>query len=604
MAFILLLLGLFGLASTTPLQARSTPINQITDAQWKALNTSVGGRLFLATPYAKPCYTFYNGVMSTPDTMQCKAVQDGYTDEQSIANDFGGYLYPNWGTCQAKAQGCDLDFAAPQNPAFYAPPKNCFQGSIASYYINVQRVSDVQAGLKFASDTGVPLVVKNSGHDFKGRSSAPGSLALWTHNVQPPIELTRGFKPQGCKAAAGDAVTMGAGQGFAGVYQFAEANGITVVGGSSRTVGPVGGWISGGGHGALSNTLGLGVDNILEMQTVLPNGTLITANRCQNQDIFFAIRGGGGSTFGVNWQMTYTAHPQMELEVAYIRFVGTNSTVIRKFIDICTQLGDVWAKNGWGGYIAPGAATTLVSGMILMTPKLSHVEAVTQMKPLTDFVASLGNAALDNSINTESSFYQAYQKYISPNQEKVGVGIAMGSKLVPQSMLENLAGQKAVADAIEKSSQMVVPLAQITNQAPDLMALTYGAPFQILVTAPSSYKTDGTSAVTPAWYSTAWHVCLGQGIANNADAGTISAAFQNANAATQVLRNAVGSPGAYLNEADTFEPDPVNSYWGQTNYNKLMAIKKEVDPRNVLTNWGAIGWDKTDARYGCYPSIS
>lgn len=93
MASILLLLGLFGLASTTPLQARSTPINQITDAQWKALNTSVGGRLFMATPYAKPCYSFYNGVMSTPDTMQCKAVQDGYTDEQSIANNFGGYLY-------------------------------------------------------------------------------------------------------------------------------------------------------------------------------------------------------------------------------------------------------------------------------------------------------------------------------------------------------------------------------------------------------------------------------------------------------------------------------------------------------------------------------
>lgn len=96
-----------------------------------------------------------------------------------------------------------------------------------------------------------------------------------------------------------------------GVYEFAEANNITVVGGSSRTVGPVGGWISGGGHGALSNTLGLGVDNVMEIKTVLPNGTYVTANRCQNQDLFFALRGGGGSTFGVNMEMTTRAHPQV-----------------------------------------------------------------------------------------------------------------------------------------------------------------------------------------------------------------------------------------------------------------------------------------------------
>jgi FAD/FMN-containing dehydrogenase len=201
----------------------------------------------------------------------------------------------------------------PANPTYYAPGRTCFQGSIAGYYIDVRQISDIQAGLKFADDTGIPLVVKNSGHDFKGRSSAPGSLALWTHNVQPAIKLDRGFTPDGCSAPAGDAVTLGAGQGFAGVYEFAEANNITVVGGSSHTVGPVGGWISGGGHSALSNTLGLGVDNVLQMKTVLPNGTVITANRCQNQDIFYALRGGGGPAFGVNWEMSTRAHPQVRI---------------------------------------------------------------------------------------------------------------------------------------------------------------------------------------------------------------------------------------------------------------------------------------------------
>lgn len=148
-----------------------------------------------------------------------------------------------------------------------------------SYYINVQEVSDVQAGLSFANEYGVPLVIKNSGHDYKGRSSAPNALALWTHNYQPAITLEKDFTPTGCPSPVADGVTMGAGQGFDGLYSFAEANNITIVGGSSRTVGVTGGWISAGGHGALSNTLGLGVDNVLQIKTVLPNGT------CKHTDL-------------------------------------------------------------------------------------------------------------------------------------------------------------------------------------------------------------------------------------------------------------------------------------------------------------------------------
>jgi hypothetical protein len=63
-----------------------------------------------------------------------------------------------------------------------------------------------------------------------------------------------------------------AGQPWLGVYEFAEANNITVVGGSSKSVGAAGGWITGGGHSFLSNTHGLGVDNALQIKAVLPNG--------------------------------------------------------------------------------------------------------------------------------------------------------------------------------------------------------------------------------------------------------------------------------------------------------------------------------------------
>ena len=117
----------------------------------------------------------------------------------------------------------------------------------------------------------------------------------------------------------------------------------------------------------------------MQIKAVLPNGTYVTANECQNQDIFYALRGGGGGTFGVNMEMTTRANPQLTLQVAYIRFISLNFEVIQKFIALCTQNGDKWATEGWGGYIAPGAQSQQASGMILFTPVLTHAEAVSSL---------------------------------------------------------------------------------------------------------------------------------------------------------------------------------------------------------------------------------
>lgn len=87
------LIAFIAAANSSPLDARaSTPISSITTAQWNSLNQTVGGRLYQGAPIAKPCFTFYNGAQSNPDLAQCKAVQDGYVDEVSIANNYGGFV--------------------------------------------------------------------------------------------------------------------------------------------------------------------------------------------------------------------------------------------------------------------------------------------------------------------------------------------------------------------------------------------------------------------------------------------------------------------------------------------------------------------------------
>jgi FAD/FMN-containing dehydrogenase len=65
---------------------------------------------------------------------------------------------------------------------------------------------------------------------------------------------------------------------------------LTIVAGGSETVG-IGGYLTGGGHGALSATYGMGADQVLEMEIVTPRGKILTINECQNQDLFWAMRG-------------------------------------------------------------------------------------------------------------------------------------------------------------------------------------------------------------------------------------------------------------------------------------------------------------------------
>ncbi|EXJ67022.1 uncharacterized protein A1O5_09668 [Cladophialophora psammophila CBS 110553] len=56
--------------------------------------------------------------------------------------------------------------------------------------------------------------------------------------------------------------------------------------------------MKGGGHGSASRDFGLGADQALELAVVLADGSLVTANACLHSDLFFALRGGGGGTYG------------------------------------------------------------------------------------------------------------------------------------------------------------------------------------------------------------------------------------------------------------------------------------------------------------------
>jgi hypothetical protein len=193
--------ALFGACQCFPSAIAKRSIASLTPSELSALNSTLGGTLGIGQPLAEPCYHNYNGTKVAPNGAQCSTVQAQYKNETFIAQHFGGYQNSQWGECQALGQGCALDYASPTSAV--PATSNCVQGSVPNYFIPVSSVADVQAGLAFIKKTGVPLVIKNSGHDFKGRSSAPGSLALWMYPYKPTITLTKNFTAEGCPSASG-----------------------------------------------------------------------------------------------------------------------------------------------------------------------------------------------------------------------------------------------------------------------------------------------------------------------------------------------------------------------------------------------------------------
>jgi FAD/FMN-containing dehydrogenase len=139
----------------------------------------------------------------------------------------------------------------------------------------------------------VRLVVKSTGHDFLGRSIAPGSLSIWTRHLKS-ITFHKGeYKLSGSETVIqSDAVTAGAGVGMYELYQAMDKYGRVVVGGGAQTV-SLGGYLTGGGHSPLGLHYGLGADNVLEMVVVTPAGKILTVNEEQSPDLFWALRGVG-----------------------------------------------------------------------------------------------------------------------------------------------------------------------------------------------------------------------------------------------------------------------------------------------------------------------
>ncbi|KAJ3571520.1 hypothetical protein NP233_g3700 [Leucocoprinus birnbaumii] len=491
---------------------------------WEPLFNAVSGRLFQGVPFAQPCFS------GSWNSSACLTIQNNYTNEVIRSQSSTAYIQTQWETCQATGEQCLLDYLDPHDVNPTLPPQKCSSGSVPSYFVNVTSADDVTAALNFANSTKIPLVIKNTGHDYKGRSSAPGSIAIWTHNLKN-MTYSPKFVPSGCKVSPRQAVTFGAGVQWGEAYAFADANNVTVVGGSDIAVGASGGWLQGGGHGALSPSMGLGVDRTLEYKVVTPDGKLRVANECQNTDLFWALRGGGGGTFGVVLESTVLASPRVALPTLIFSFPHDANTTGRIWT-IMAENGLKWAKEGWGGFSQAGV-------VILLNPKLTMDEAQASLAPLLTVGKELqaANATATNVLFTEfPSWFAFSEAFTSAFVAITGSSLALASRLVPSSLFETHKSQ----------SSLVSALLAADAATPGLI---------ILISAPSAYKHDPhATSVTKAWRSSIYHVTVVSAWNWNATLEEKQGHYRAASKSIDNLRR-ITPVAAYQNEADVHEPN-------------------------------------------------
>lgn len=358
--------------------------------------------------------------------------------------------------------------------------------------------------------------------------------------------------------------------------------------------------------GMTADNKGLGVDNVYQIHAILPNGTYITASRCQNTELFFALRGGGGGTFGVVMDVSMLAHQEKPMEVLSLSLENRDPRIVENFLQVMVDNAERWADEGWGGYFQPGMQTDQPITLFMATSMMDHTQAEESMKPILDFALHSGTTASQN-LTTFTGFGELMQSMETLNTMSLNhyqAAVSMSSRIVPRVNFQGTANKHRLVEVL---NDIMHTLDQKTNSSLSL------PPLLVCLTTPVMYSKHlpdmdrkggpGYSSVTPAWRDGLWHVIHKRAWVDEVEPSTVADIWKETSQSMNPLRQLTPGGGAYQNEGDAFEPDPIGTFWGKDNYDRLFKFKQEVDPDNIFTVHQGIGWEESHRRYNCYPKL-
>lgn len=169
-----------------------------------------------------------------------------------------------------------------------------------AFVVRCADTADVVAAVAFARENELDLAVRGGGHSVPGFGTADDAVVIDLSGMGG-VQVD----PEHSTARAGGGTTWGA------FNDATHAHGLATTGGVVSTTG-VGGLTLGGGIGYLARGKGLSCDNLLSAEVVTADGQVVTASEEENEDLFWALRGGGGN-FGVVTAFEFRLHPVADI---------------------------------------------------------------------------------------------------------------------------------------------------------------------------------------------------------------------------------------------------------------------------------------------------
>ncbi|PKS11695.1 hypothetical protein jhhlp_001683 [Lomentospora prolificans] len=522
---------------------------------WKVFDLLTGGALIETVPIGAVCYKDN----AHYDAAACQELLAHWTESATHAKDPTSVMSPLY-----QGQTC-----LPQN----AETGTCTIGGFPSYAVKIRNVAQIQLAINFARNLNLRLVVHNTGHDFLGKSTGAGALSIWTHNLKD-IKFYQNYKTPSYK---GPAFKLGAGVQVGELYAAANKYGVTAVGGECKGVGVTGGYIAGGGHSPMSGIYGLGSDQVLSIDIVLPSGRFITADEKNNKDIFWAVRGGGGGTFGVVTSMTVKAHPKTDFAgLTFSITAGPSSNISSEVfwsaVEAYWRKFPEFAALGNYGYSSIFSLGPDAGYMWTMNPWMIPGYTLAQFKdvatPLLEEWKTLG---FDPSpvFFEHDNLYDAWTRHF-PTETVGNTNLHTASRLFPKSNWETE----------EKRNETFATIRSVVEEGSALIQYNMN---------PKAPTGTPDSAANPAWREAIMFGIFGGGWAPSSTTEEVAAINTKiTHDWMERLRQITPGSGGYGNEGDVMEPDFAQAFFG-TNYDRLLQIKRAVDPWDLFYAPTAVG---------------
>jgi FAD/FMN-containing dehydrogenase len=500
------------------------------------------------------------------------------------------------------------------------------------YAVAARNSADIAAAVTFARENHVRLVVKGGGHSYQGTSNAPDSLLIWTRHMHD-VAMHDAFVPRGCERAMQPqpAVTLGAGTIWMQAYQAATTHGGKYVqGGGCTTVG-VAGLVQSGGFGSNSKRYGTAAASLLQAEIVTADGTIRIANPCTNPDLFWALKGGGGGTFGVVSNLTLRLHDLPEFfGSANFTITATSDDAYRRLIqEFVSFYGEHLFNEHWGEQARFHHDNTLEIAMV--SQGVDTDDAKSTWQPFLDWAKRSPHAYSIKSGTVIASFpaqrmwdvpwwKEHWPELVFPNSnafiglfdhllahvaqpvlsfdDRPGAGPSNAwwkgdggqvgwfiwgyeSLWLPASLLDS-DSQQRLADALFAASRH-------TGLSLHFNKGLAGAPPDVIAAA----KDTATNPAVLNAFALAI-VADGQAPAYPGISGFEPSVLDGRQARERIdrcvdqLRAVAGETGAYVSESNYFEKDFQQAYWG-SNYPRLAEIKKKYDPDGLFVVHNGVG---------------